>query len=280
MNMPKKAPSAFTLIELLVVIAIIAILASMLLPALSRAKDKAHDANCKSNLKQWGIVWFTYCDDSRGLFSTGITSSGEPRGEWCETLTNYYKAKYTILRCPKAQRGRVDNTAIPEQETEPGGVDNGGFKTSYKFVAGVKDPYTGKTVTASYGLNCWVYSSTADIQNRPASWCWRKLENATHPTIIPLMADCMWRGGGPTHNNSPANSGTMPTYNGQWNGSGHEFNHFLMKRHAKGINLVFLDGGARYVPIRGLWQLKWNRNFDIEYSTRNPSIFPNTDLYK
>lgn len=277
----KKAPSAFTLIELLVVIAVIAILASLLLPALAKAKDKAYDTQCKSNLKQWGIVWFTYCDDSRGFFSTGITTSGEPRGEWCEALTNYYKTKYSTLLCPKAKYGRKA-TSLPEQE-EPdvnNSVDGGGAKTSYRFVANMKDPVTGKRVTASYGANCWIYSSPTDVQSRPAAYCWAKLDRATHPTIIPLMADCMWRGGGPTHNNSPNNSGTRPNSNGEWNGTGYEFNHFEMKRHAKGINLVFFDGGVRYVPIKGLWALKWNRNFDIEFATRNPSIFPNTELWK
>ena len=76
--LPKRtASAAFTLVELLVVIAIIAILAALLLPSLSRARDKAYDVACLNNLKQIEVGWQSYNDENNGQMPR--TSEGQLR---------------------------------------------------------------------------------------------------------------------------------------------------------------------------------------------------------
>jgi len=93
----------FTLIELLVVIAIIAILAAILFPVFARAREKARQASCMSNLKQIGTALIMYTDDYDGCYTRGQFWPFTSVHTWVDAVEPYVK-NTQVFRCPSQGR--------------------------------------------------------------------------------------------------------------------------------------------------------------------------------
>jgi prepilin-type N-terminal cleavage/methylation domain-containing protein/prepilin-type processing-associated H-X9-DG protein len=247
----------FTLIELLVVIAIIALLMSILMPALGRVKRQAQAVACISNLKTWGLLFKLYTDDNDGYFNEGWGygdhhgGSAEP-GLWMNALRPYYEDEWKLLLCPTATR-----VVLNEQ-------DWGTFKAWHRPVGNrYPAPNEGaqKDFVSSYGINSWTNYMLNARGARPAENFWKNTQSVSRANTVPVFADSTWHDAWPWEHDTPIQ---QPLGFG-WGspGTADEMNHFCIDRHSGWTNFTFADWSVRKVGLKELWTLKWHVTYKI-----------------
>ncbi len=227
---------AFTLIELLVVVAIIALLMSILMPSLQRAKKQARTVACLSTLKQWSYIWYMYTDDHGGKFNTGESAGGAAANDWPIVLMPYYQDRGALTLCPAARLPMVS----------PGRFAFRAWSWDQQGWSNLKQKETPDC--GSYGQNEW-------LCDRQGDQYWRNRNNIKKPDNVPLFFDCAYLDVFANANTGPPLSeGDMTGFN--------EWTLVCMDRHSGYVNYLFADFSVRKVGLKELWSFKWNRTFN------------------
>jgi len=290
----------FTLIELLVVIAIIALLMSILAPALTKVREQAKNALCMSRLHQWGAIFSMYADNNDGQLtgwhrlspgdetycppgivpgSSSPTWPAPPSHEqcWVPRLRRYYaepmkwkqvggewvcsSKNWDFCMCPSTSKTWYDGEFA-------GPMTGWDFRWIHDMVSGEWYYYMDSSY-GSYGKNSWITNS--DESNKafdldsPYTWNTTRVRGTGR---IPLFCD----------NSFPAQhifeEYPVPEHKDRSVFDG-DFRP-CQARHGLTINMVFLDFTVRKVGLKQLWQLYWHRDWDLSLTPdpRDPEQWP------
>ena len=252
-----KRKKAFTLIELLVVISIIALLLSILMPGLQKAKESAKNVLCRGNLKQWGVIYAMYVSDNDEHFynawSKGVGSGSSSGGhQWIKVVLPYYEDP-KIQFCPSATKIRS------EVEPNPTGYSARTSKEAWGTFPDTDDYIRVgyARMAGSYGINDWVGSlrglDRSQAKGDPSNYIGTPLDKGSG--VAPLFLGAKWLGGKPEETDAP------PESDDRWV-NGQAMSRYTVDRHNGSLNAVFVDFSVRNVGVRELWTLKWHKNFD------------------
>lgn len=244
-----KGRNGFTLVELLVVISIIALLLSILLPSLQKARGSARQVVCMANEKQLGLASTMYANENNYLFHKGydVTLSDDAESVktiWIFAFKSYFKDSKVIV-CPSTNLS---------QKKGPNAVW-GPYDQS---------PYNG--IYGSYSLNCWLTNPVKPASGIRPELFWRTI-NSKSPSLIPVFADALWL------RVYPQPTDPVSEYNGEPDKGTGNFRRPMaivcVDRHSGRNDIVFLDQSVRKVPLKKLWELKWNTTWPNQVFVRD-----------
>jgi len=250
-----KERRAFTLIELLVVISIIALLVSILMPALSKARKQARAVVCLTNMHSFGVCFILYADDWDGYIVPAQIDGVSWPGQFIE-----YHGSEDIRLCPDATKPR-DPLSTHTETHGMGWVNN-----CWWFKSDQRVSYN------SYGMNGWAYRPIGETFGWDPEEHWGKIFSK-NPTEIPLALDSVWCEGYP-------DIGTIGPKDTQFETimaavtrdypPMDEIGRFCLDRHSGSVNGCFMDGSVKAVPLEDLWTFRWHKRYQPRYDVVIP----------